>query len=203
VVAVPARDQAERRVVVVGIVLSGDPDVAFVSNLVVVAVERFGGQAQVAGAGRGKIGHAFPRGIRGCVPRRGFFIGSVISILLGLNQPDADFGGGATARVPTRATFLALKEYRPRPRLLSGEGLFASGSIPLPLDDHHFSSRTLQVTRVGQAGFQHFFTHAGRPFCLYAVISADRPDAGGAVIARDQLDNLNGILATLTIGSGR
>jgi hypothetical protein len=120
-----------------------------------------------------------------------------------LPRSDGDFGSGATERMPPSATFLALKEYRPGPRLLPGQGLFASRSIPLPLGDQHFSSRMLQVTRVGQAGFQHFFTDAGRPLCLYAVVSADRPAAAGAVIARDQLENLNRILTTLTIASAR
>lgn len=119
-----------------------------------------------------------------------------------LPRTDGDFGSGATERMPRRAMFLALKEYRPGPRLVPGEGLFASGSIPLPLGEQHFSSRTLQVTRLGQAGFQHFFTHAGRPFCLYAVVSADRPDARDAVVARDQVDYVNRILASLRLRSG-
>jgi hypothetical protein len=48
--------------------------------------------------------------------------------------------------------------------------------MPLPLELAHFHPRTLQVGRQGQAGVQRFFTAAGRPFCLYAVV---RPRTGG------------------------
>lgn len=116
-----------------------------------------------------------------------------------LPTTDGDFGSGATARMPPGAAFVALKEYRPGPRLVPGKGLFVARSIPMPLDGQLFHSRTLQVTRLGQAGLQHFFTAVERPFCLYAVISAHHVGAGGAVLASDQVGNLNHVLSTLSI----
>jgi len=117
----------------------------------------------------------------------------------GLPEADGDFGSGATGRMPHGGTFFAIKEYRPGPRLVPGVGLFASGSIPLPLHGRHFHHRALQVGRPGQLGFQHFFTTAGRPMCLYAVI---KPPAGGpvvAVAAHTQAEHLSGILSSLTV----
>jgi hypothetical protein len=129
-----------------------------------------------------------------------------------LPAKDGDFGSGATGRMLPGGVFVALKEYRPGPRLIAGEGLFASRSLPLPLVSRRFDPRTLQVTRPGQAGFQHFFTYAGRPFCLYAVVSSHLPEAmvgshwpeaTDAVITRDRLASLNRILSTLAIRRGR
>jgi hypothetical protein len=113
---------------------------------------------------------------------------------------DGDFGSGATARMPARGAFLALKEYRPGPRLLPGSGLFAPRSIPLPLEPRRFHPRALQVGRAEQAGFQHFFTASGRPFCLYAVIAVAAIRAATAPRAPDRVGELTGILSTLEVG---
>jgi hypothetical protein len=43
-----------------------------------------------------------------------------------LPAADGDFGSGATGKMPPHGAFLALKEYRPGPRLVPGVGLFAS-----------------------------------------------------------------------------
>jgi hypothetical protein len=120
-----------------------------------------------------------------------------------LPTADGDFGSGATARMLPGAAFLALKEYRPGPRLVPGHGLFASREVPLPLQVRRFHPRTLQVGRHGQAGFQHFFTHAGRPFCLYAVIRT--VPVGEAVTARaeGQLGEINRALSSLRIHQRR
>ena len=116
---------------------------------------------------------------------------------------DGDFGSGATGRMPAGATFIAVKEYEAGPRLLPGEGLFASRSLPLPLAPARFHPRALQVGRLGQAGFQHFFTSSERPFCLYAVIKLHPPGAELATAAANQVSGLNRILSTLTIGRRR
>ena len=84
---------------------------------------------------------------------------------------DGEFGDRSTALMPAGATFVALTEYRPGAGLAPGEGLFASRRIPHTLDPTAFSSRGLAHPRPGQAGLQHFFTVAERPFCLYVVIS--------------------------------
>jgi hypothetical protein len=82
--------------------------------------------------------------------------------------------------MPHGGALLVIKEYSAGPRLVPGSGLFASRSIPLPLHPGHFHPRALQVGRPGQAGFQHFFTASGRPFCIYAVVKAA---PAGATIA--------------------
>jgi hypothetical protein len=140
-----------------------------------------------------------PRGWEARIYRRPGADATLHAASFGLPATDGDFGSGATARMPPGGTFFVVKEYRPDARLVPGAGLFAPRSIPLPLRAHHFHSRSLQVGRAGQAGFQHFFTTAGRPFCLYAVIAAA---AEGGVVAggtHRQADHLSGILSSLTI----
>lgn len=113
---------------------------------------------------------------------------------------DGDFGSGATAAIPPGGAFLALKEYQPGPRLLPGVGLFESRAIPLPLTPGHFHPRALQVGRRGQAGLQHFFTAAGRPFCLYAVVSVSPSRSARIASARERVADVNRILSSLAIG---
>jgi hypothetical protein len=109
---------------------------------------------------------------------------------------DGEFGDQSTGRMPHAGTFLALAEYRAGAGLEPGRGLFASRKIPLPLDPSGFSATGLAHPRPGQAGMQHFFTHAGRPFCLYVVV------AGGRSIRRGQLLVADRVLRSLRIGSG-
>jgi len=112
---------------------------------------------------------------------------------------DGDFGSGATGIMPPHGAFLALKEYRPGPRLVPGVGLFAPRSIPLPLHRERFHPRALQVGRAGQAGFQHFFTASGRPCCLYAVVELGAGQTAFATRAADRVNQLSRILSTLSI----
>jgi hypothetical protein len=106
---------------------------------------------------------------------------------------DGEFGDASTARMPGHATFLALTEYRPGRGLRPGHGLFAGHKLPLPLDPASFSATGLAHPRPGQLGMQHFFTRAGRPFCLYVVI------AGPRLQRRERLLRLDAILHTLHI----
>jgi hypothetical protein len=101
--------------------------------------------------------------------------------------------------MPPHGAFLALKEYRPGPRLVPGVGLFASRAIPLPLPERGFHPRALQVGRAGQAGLQYFFTAAGRPFCLYVVIATSRAATARAAGVSDRLTELSRMLSTLEI----
>jgi hypothetical protein len=119
-----------------------------------------------------------------------------------LPATDGDFGSGATAVMPADGAFLALKEYRPGARLPPGTGLFAARQIPLPLEPERFHPRALQVGRAGQAGFQHFFTTSGRPFCLYVVIEFAARSAS-ATRAPDRLAQLSRALSTLEVGASR
>jgi hypothetical protein len=112
---------------------------------------------------------------------------------------DGDFGSGATAAMPAGGAFLALKEYRPGPRLRPEVGLFSASAMPLPLVAAHFHPRALQVGRPDQAGFQHFFTAARRPFCLYAVIELAGARLATTARTPARLGEVNGILSTLKI----
>jgi hypothetical protein len=118
-----------------------------------------------------------------------------------LPHEDGDFGSAATAQMPHGGAFLVLKEYRADPRLVPGSGLFAARAIGLPLEARRFHPRMLQVGRPGQVGLQQFFTSAGRPFCLYAVIKgpAGGPPAAAAAHDHHRADQLSRILTTLTI----
>jgi hypothetical protein len=106
---------------------------------------------------------------------------------------DGEFGDQSTARMPATASFLALTEYRPGGGLEPEEGLFASRRIPLPLDPARFSPNGLAHPRPGQTGMQHFFSSAGRPFCLYAVVG------GPHTSRRRQLLTLDHVLRSLRI----
>lgn len=109
---------------------------------------------------------------------------------------DGEFGSRATAAMPPGALFLALTEYRPGQGLQAGRGLFAA-ALPLPpLTGGDFHPRTLLVARPGHEGLQRFFSSAGRPFCLYVVLSR----AVGAVVAAEaHLPALNGLLGSLAV----
>jgi hypothetical protein len=106
---------------------------------------------------------------------------------------DGEFGDQSTAVMPAGATFLALTEYLPGAGLEPGEGLFASRRVPKTLDPTAFSPRGLAHPRPGQAGTQHFFTTAARPFCLYVVVSGPRSER------RRQLAALGAVLRSLRI----
>ena len=106
---------------------------------------------------------------------------------------DGEFGDQSTAVMPPGATFLALTEYRPGAGLEPGRGLFASRRIPTALDPTSFSARGMAHPRPGQLGRQEFFTAAGRPFCLYVVLSGARTER------RRQLATVAVVLRSLRI----
>jgi len=133
---------------------------------------------------RGWSGRVFKRPAGGATLHAGDFQ---------LPLDDGEFGDRSTALMPAGATFLALTEYRPGAGLAPGEGLFASQRIPHTLDPTAFSSRGLAHPRPGQAGLQHFFTVAERPFCLYVVISGRWSER------RRQLAMLGHVLRSLRI----
>lgn len=116
---------------------------------------------------RGWSGRVFKRPAGGATLHAGDFQ---------LPLDDGEFGDASTAAMPPGASFLALTEYRLGAGLEPGEGLFASRRMPTTLDPTGFSSRGLAHPRPGQAGMQHFFTAAGRPFCLYLVVSGPRSE---------------------------
>ncbi len=106
---------------------------------------------------------------------------------------DGEFGDQSTAVMPAGGTFVAVTEYLPGAGLEPGRGLFAPRRVPRTLDPTSFSARGLAHPRPDQAGTQHFFTAAGRPLCLYVVISGARTDR------RRQLAAVGGVLRSLRI----
>jgi hypothetical protein len=156
-----------------------------------------------------RISLELPRGWDGRIYRRPDASPTLHAANFQLPPDDADFGSGATGRMPPGGIFLALKEYAAGPRLRPGVGLYASRSLPLPLQRRYFHPQALQVQRPGQAGFQHFFTAAGRrPFCLYAVLRSPRPPLdfapfGSPPGAPDQVGSVSGVLSSLEIGAGQ
>jgi hypothetical protein len=144
-----------------------------------------------------------PRGWEGRIFRRAGADPMLHAASFELPAHDGDFGSGATARIPAGGAFLALKEYRPGPRLVPDAGLFAPSDIPLPLGPDQFHPRVLQVGRPGQAGFQHFFTAKGRPFCVYAVVKAAPARARTAGHVEARLGAVNDVLASLRFPATR
>ena len=81
-----------------------------------------------------------------------------------------DFGSGAVETMREGDTFVALLEYD---RDEVGTALFSAQGMPRRLDPRRFNHRSLQRVLPGQAGYQTFFTEAGRAFCLYIVLGAE------------------------------
>lgn len=91
-----------------------------------------------------------------------------------LPRSDGDYGTTATARMRRANVFATLIEFSPGNGLEPGRGLYRPRGVPASLDPDDFSAETMLRRLPGQAGAQRFFTAAGRPFCLYAVIGSRR-----------------------------
>lgn len=126
----------------------------------------------------------------GRISRRGGAGPVLHAATFALRPTDGDFGAAPTGRMRAGDAFAALLEYAPDPRVRPGTGLFAPAGPSLP-EPAEFGSAQLQVTRRGQLGWQRFFTAAGRPCCLYAVI------APGSAPPRGLVAELRGVLATI------
>lgn len=138
-----------------------------------------------------------PGGWSGRVFARDGGIATLHAASFPLALDDGEFGDRTTSRMPARATFVALTEYRLGDGLHAGRGLFASKHIPKRLDPSAFASTGLAHPVAGQAGMQHFFTSSHRPFCLYVVL------AGGRAGRRHQLAVVDHVLGTLRIAPRR
>jgi hypothetical protein len=110
-----------------------------------------------------------------------------------LDAGDGDFGAAATERMRADDAFAALIAYPRDGRIMPGVGLFKASAWRPRLRAIEFSPSQLQVTRPGQIGTQRFFTHAGRPFCLFAVVKPvrKRPEA--------LIGSLSAVLGTVRI----
>jgi len=81
-----------------------------------------------------------------------------------------DYGTGAVELMGPDHLFVALLEFGPD---CLGSALYAPAGLPR-IRPGQFDPNGMQRRVAGQAGFQHFFTEAGRPFCLYVVIGSHR-----------------------------
>lgn len=106
---------------------------------------------------------------------------------------DGEFGDASTDRMPAGTSFVVITEYLAGSGLEPGRGLFAARRIALPLEPRSFGARRLAHQRPGQVGTQQFFTLAGRPLCLYVVLS------GRAERRRHQLPVVDRVLRSLRV----
>lgn len=91
-----------------------------------------------------------------------------------LSGDAGQFGGRVAARMGPDAAFAALVEYLVDDHVQPDAGLFAARRWQPRLRLGEFSHDRLQVARPGHLGAQRFFSAAGRPFCLYALIAPVR-----------------------------
>jgi hypothetical protein len=85
-----------------------------------------------------------------------------------------DFGTGAVELMGPEHMFVALLEFGAD---CLGTALYAPVGVPR-VRPGQFNPNGMQRRVAGQAGFQHFFTEANRPFCLYVVIGSHRQAVG-------------------------
>lgn len=110
-----------------------------------------------------------PRGWEARIVRRAESAPYVHLANFALHADAGQFGAAVTGRMGPDNVFASLVEYLVDADVSPDAGLFGSRWRPR-LGLHEFRHNQLQVTRPGHLGLQRFFTAAGRPFCLYAVI---------------------------------
>jgi hypothetical protein len=102
-----------------------------------------------------------------------------------------DFGSGAVTLMGPFDVFACLFEYGPESL---GTALFAQQGRPAVLSADDFSPVRLRRGLVGQSGNQWFFTEAGRPFSLYAVL-------GSHALRKTLVPRVNALIRSLTVSS--
>ena len=103
-----------------------------------------------------------------------------------LPEQRGDFGSGVVETLGPDDAFVALFEYD---RADADRVLFVSERVPVPKPSD-FSTAVLQRTRAGNTGAQWFFSLAGRPFSLHAVLGSHGRRAPGAVKVAQLLSGL-------------
>lgn len=101
----------------------------------------------------------------------------------------ADFGGGAVDLMGINDVFVVLFEYGPES---AGQRLFERRGMPRELVGGDFKPYTLRRGLGGQSGTQWFFTEAGRPFTLYAVL-------GSHARRSDLVPRVNALLRSIVV----
>jgi hypothetical protein len=95
---------------------------------------------------------------------------------IALPEQRGDFGSGVVEQLGPDDAFVALLEYDNRD---ADKVLFRLPRLPVPKPSD-FSPDVLQRTTAGNTGAQWFFSVAGRPFCLHAVLGSHARRAPGA-----------------------
>lgn len=94
-----------------------------------------------------------------------------------LPEQRGDFGSGVVELLGPEDAFVALFEYDAKD---ADTVLFRSTRLPVPKPSD-FSPDVRQRTRPGNTGAQWFFSVAGRPFSMHAVLGSHARRAPGAV----------------------
>ena len=102
-----------------------------------------------------------------------------------------DFGGGIVELLGPDDVFVVLFEYGPESL---GTSLFARDGQPRTIPSYQFLPYRLRHGIAGQSGSQVFFTAAGRPFTIYAVL-------GAAAQAPVGVAKVNALLTALSVSS--
>ncbi|HWG93470.1 MAG TPA: hypothetical protein VNU66_04490 [Mycobacteriales bacterium] len=83
--------------------------------------------------------------------------------------PDrGDYGSGAVDEMGPADVLVCLVEFHPD---AAREPLFAA-PLPRAVTSDLFGAESLQRVIEGQSGYQRFFSHQGRAFCLYVVLGS-------------------------------
>jgi len=120
------------------------------------------------------IGAGLPTGFEGRIFKRqgsGIEMANAVAQFATFALPEevGDFGGGAVNLMGNDDIFTVLFEYGPDSL---GTRLFAHQGLPRSLTTSDFQPHVLRRGLTGQSGTQWFFTEAGRPFTLYAVLGS-------------------------------
>jgi len=137
-----------------------------------------------------------PRGFEGRIFRRpagegaqSYAVAQFATIALPPIRSVGDFGSGIVQHLGATDVLAVLFEYGPESL---GAALFARAGLPRTIPLEEFTTFRLRRGMPGQAGTQCFFTEAGRPFTLYAVLGSY--DHRAVAVGR-----LNGLLSEISV----
>jgi hypothetical protein len=142
------------------------------------------------------IDAALPRGFEGRIFKRpesegarSYAVAQFATIPLPPVRSVGDFGSGIVQYLGDEDVLAVLFEYGPESL---GTALFARAALPRTIALDQFKTFRLRRGMPGQAGTQCFFTEAGRPFTLYAVLGSYEHRARA-------VGRLSGLLAEISV----
>ena len=142
----------------------------------------------VAGGLRLELPPGWEARVRRQAPSQPGRLGNVLlhAATIPLPEQRGDFGSGVVERLGPDDAFVAILEYDGRD---AAKALFKSPRVPVPKPSD-FSPDVLQRTRAGNTGAQWFFSVAGRPFSMHAVLGSHARRAPGATKLAQLLQGL-------------